>query len=73
MSQFIEGIAAPTFGDFGDGGKIGAALFGDESSSDFYIPSLSAQINNWSLSCDSVVNVETKFQSTATFWNLPHT
>jgi len=26
MSQFIEGIAAPTFGDFGDGDEIGAAL-----------------------------------------------
>jgi hypothetical protein len=26
MSQFIEGVAAPTFGDFGDGDEIGAAL-----------------------------------------------
>jgi hypothetical protein len=26
MSQFIEGIAAPTFGDFGDEDEIGAAL-----------------------------------------------
>jgi hypothetical protein len=26
MSQFIEGIAAPTFGDNGDGDEIGAAL-----------------------------------------------
>jgi len=26
MSQFIEGIAAPIFGDFGDGDEIGAAL-----------------------------------------------
>jgi hypothetical protein len=26
-----------------------------------------------SLSCDSAVNVETKFQSSAAFWNLPHT
>ena len=45
MSQFIEGIAAPTFGDFGDGVDRGRALFGDESGPDLYIPLISAQIN----------------------------
>jgi hypothetical protein len=42
MSQFIEGIAAPTFGDGVDRGR---ALFGDESGPDLYIPLISAQIN----------------------------
>jgi hypothetical protein len=45
MSQFIEGIAAPIFGDYGDGDDRGRALFGDESSPDFYIPLISAQMN----------------------------
>jgi hypothetical protein len=29
MSQFIEGIAAPTFGDFGDGVRSGPRSLGD--------------------------------------------
>jgi hypothetical protein len=31
MSQFIEEIAAPTFGDFGDGVRSGPRSLGDES------------------------------------------
>jgi hypothetical protein len=64
MSQFIAGMAAPIFGDYGDGDDRGRALFGDESGPDFYSTLISAQINNCSLSCDSAVNAATKFQST---------
>jgi hypothetical protein len=43
MSQFIEGIAAPTYGDSGDGDEIGAALsMGTQLR--FYSPLISAQI-----------------------------
>jgi hypothetical protein len=62
MSQFIAGMASS--GDFGDGEDRGRGLFGDESGPEFYIPLIAAQINNCSLSCDSVVNAATKFQTT---------
>jgi hypothetical protein len=67
MSQFIEGIAAPTFGDFGDGVRSGPCSLGDESGRDFYTTLISAQIKDSSLSCNLVVNAETKFQSIAAF------
>jgi hypothetical protein len=46
MSQFIEGIAAPTFGDFGDGVRSGPRSLGDESGPEFYITLISAQMNS---------------------------
>jgi hypothetical protein len=46
MSQFIEGIAAPTFGDFGDGVRSGPRSLGDESGPEFCTPLISAQMNS---------------------------
>jgi hypothetical protein len=54
MSQFIEGMTAPIFGDVGDGNDRGRALFGDENGPDLTARSFPRKLTLFTNLRDSV-------------------